>query len=175
LSFSSTQFAAGVRHAGRELRMFGRRKDMRTVISTYTAAVSLVLAAAAFAGSDSVFKDRNGEAIRGYDPVAYFTDHRPVRGSDQFTYTWMDATWKFASAADRDKFIAAPTRYAPQYGGYCAYGMSQGHKAPVDPEAWRIVDGKLYLNYSRNVKTDWEKDVTGNVRKADSNWMKLGK
>src|SRR5512135_2769630 len=89
-----------------------------------------------------------GVAIRGYDPVAYFTESKPVEGSKQFTFEWQGATWRFASAANRDLFAKTPEKYAPQYGGYCAYAVSQGHTATIDPQRWRIVDGKLYLNYS---------------------------
>ena len=148
---------------------------MRVSVSVPRAAAYIVLAVSVFAGSETVFKDRNGDAIRGYGAVAYFTEHRPVKGADQFTYSWMDAKWKFASAANRDKFVSDPAHYAPQYGGYCSYGLSRGHKSSIDPEAWRIIDGKLYLNYSKDVKAEWEKDSPGNIRKANVNWKSLGK
>ena len=113
----------------------------------------LLCAAAAFADkADAIYKNGSGLAIRGYDPVAYFTDQRPVKGLPQFNYSWMGATWLFATAANRDQFSADPARYAPQYGGYCSYAVSKGHTASIDPEAWRIVDGKLYLNYSKGVQ-----------------------
>jgi YHS domain-containing protein len=114
-------------------------------------------------------------AIRGYDPVAYFTEQKPVRGSEQFRYSWMGATWLFASAANRDQFAANPAQYAPQYGGYCSYAVSKGHTASIDPEAWHIVDGKLYLNYSKGVQKTWEKDVPENIQKVDQNWPELHK
>ena len=116
-----------------------------------------------------VYADRGG-AIRGYDPVAYFTDGRPVKGSPQFTHQWRGATWHFASAENRDRFAAAPEKFAPQYGGYCAYGVAQGYAVSIDPAAWSIVDGKLYLNYSRSVREDWNKDIPGYIRKANANW-----
>src|SRR5512134_970368 len=87
-------------------------------------------------------------ALRGYDAVAYHTEGRPVAGRAEFEYRWNGARWRFASAAGRDRFAASPERYAPQFGGYCAYAVSRGYTADVDPEAWRIVDGALYLNYS---------------------------
>jgi hypothetical protein len=114
-----------------------------------------------------------GIAIQGYDPVAYFSDGKPVEGSSDFTTRWRDATWRFASAAHRDLFAADPVKYAPQYGGYCAYAVSQGYTAGIDPEAWKIVDGKLYLNYSKDIQATWEKDVPGYIAKADENWPKL--
>jgi YHS domain-containing protein len=112
-------------------------------------------------------------AIEGTDPVAYFTDGRPVEGSSDFEHEWMGATWRFVSAANRDRFAADPETYAPQYGGYCAWAVANGYTAKIDPEAWRIVDGKLYLNYSKDVQTQWSEDVPGNITKGDANWPKL--
>ena len=129
---------------------------------------------ASFAGkADPVNKSSEGYAIRGYDPVAYFQQSRPVHGSPQFNYQWMNATWLFSSAANRDLFAASPEKYAPQYGGYCSYAVSQGHTATIDPEAWKVVDGKLYLNYSKGVQKTWEKDVPGYIEKANKNWPEL--
>ena len=112
----------------------------------------------------------NGVAIKGTDPVAYFQESKPVSGSDSFTYEWKNATWKFASAENRDLFASNPEKYAPKYGGYCAWAVSQGSTAPIDPSAWKIVDGKLYLNYDKRVQKTWEKDIPGNIAKADRNW-----
>ncbi len=114
-----------------------------------------------------------GVAIDGYDPVAYFADGKPVEGSSDFEYQWMGATWRFASAADRDQFAADPEKYAPQYGGYCAYAVSQGATADIDPDAWHIEDGKLYLNLSKKVQSIWLKDIPGYIGKADANWPKI--
>jgi YHS domain-containing protein len=123
----------------------------------------------AFAQKPTVFSDRNG-AIRGHDPVAYFDQKGPVKGSKQFSHAWRGATWYFASAENRDKFAAEPERYAPRYGGYCAYAVSQGYTADIDPAAWSIVDGKLYLNYSLRIRERWNKDIPGHIRKADTTW-----
>lgn len=112
-------------------------------------------------------------AIKGYDPVAYFTQHAPVKGSPIYTWDWLGATWQFSSAADRDEFAKSPEKYAPQYGGYCAYGVSQGHAVPIDPEAWSIIEGKLYLNYSKSVQKTWSSDIPGYVDKANRNWPAL--
>jgi len=112
----------------------------------------------------------NGIAIRGADPVAYFTNSAHVPGSDEFTHDWQGVTWKFASAENRDSFAADPDAYAPQYGGFCAYAVSQGATAPIEPEAWKIVDGKLYLNLNKKIQKRWEKDISGFIAAADQNW-----
>ena len=122
---------------------------------------------------EKVNKSSAGVAIKGYDPVAYFEDRKPVKGDAAYAYQWMGATWRFSSAAHREAFMKDPDRYAPQYGGFCAYGVSEGHTAPVDPEAWSIVGGKLYLNHDKKVREDWRKDTDGRIRKADQNWPKL--
>jgi hypothetical protein len=129
----------------------------------------LFLSSAAVAQKAPIYADWSG-AIRGYDPVAYFAQSRPVKGSPQFTHQWRGATWRFASAENRDRFAAAPEKYAPQYGGYCAYGVASGYAVKIEPDAWSVVDGKLYLNYDRSVQKTWQTDVPGYVRKADANW-----
>lgn len=112
-------------------------------------------------------------AIKGYDPVAYFKEGKPVKGTGAYRHQWMGAIWYFASAENRDLFQKNPAKYAPQYGGYCAYAVSQGSTADIDPGAWTIFDGKLYLNYSLDVKKTWEKDIPGYIAKADKNWPNL--
>lgn len=114
-----------------------------------------------------------GLAAQGYDVVAYFVDGRAVEGSDEFETSWRGATWRFASAAHRDLFTADPARYAPQYGGYCAWAVSQGYVADGDPEQWKVVDGRLFLNYNREVQQRWEADIPALVAKADGNWPRL--
>lgn len=135
----------------------------------------LGLATTAIAGKVDPVYQHGGLAIRGYDAVAYYQQSAPVKGSSQFSYQWRGATWLFANAENRDRFQAEPDRYAPQYGGYCAYAVSKGRTASIDPEAWKIVDGKLYLNYSKGVQRKWEQDVPGNIVKADKNWPDLHK
>jgi hypothetical protein len=122
---------------------------------------------------DSINKDGSGVAIKGYDPVAYFTQSKPVKGSSAFTFSWMQSTWWFADAANRDEFSRNPEKYAPQYGGYCAYGVSQNHTVTIDPEAWSIIDGKLYLNYSKSVKKTWSEAVPKYIEDANRNWPGL--
>ena len=145
-----------------------------TTIRTLLLAASLLLASAAPAAALApVWSNWRGLAVAGYDPVAYFTDGKAVEGSSEFTTEWKGATWRFASAAHRDQFVAQPDKYAPQYGGYCAWAVSQDHTAGIDPQAWKIVDGKLYLNYDKDVQQKWQQDVPDNIRKADGNWPHL--
>lgn len=145
-----------------------------TVLRALLLAGALLLVSAVPARAiDPVWSNWRGLAVAGYDPVAYFTDGKAVEGSSEFTAEWKGATWRFASAAHRDQFKADPDKYAPQYGGYCAWAVSQDKTAGIDPEAWKIVDGKLYLNYDKEVQAMWEKDVPGNIRKADANWPGL--
>ena len=110
-------------------------------------------------------------AISGYDTVAYFTDGKPMKGSSEFEYVWDDAKWRFASAAHRDLFIADPDRYMPQYGGYCAAAMRKGVLVPADPEAWAIVDGKLYMIHTKPGVGPWKVHAAENVKQADKKWL----
>lgn len=130
----------------------------------------LACAAPVSAASKPAVFATDGVAIQGYDPVAYFTRKKPVEGSARYTYRWKGATWRFASAANRDAFKANPARYAPQYGGYCAYAMSEDAVAPTDPAAWTVYKGKLYLNYSRSVRSLWRRDRDRRIGDADRNW-----
>ena len=131
--------------------------------------LSLAIVPLAFAAGAPIFATDDG-AIRGYDPVAYFTVGEPTKGSDKFTASWQGVTFKFASAANLELFKADPAAYAPQYGGYCAYAVAKGATAGTVPEAWTIVEGKLYLNYSLGVRQRWRKDVPGHIAAADQNW-----
>ncbi|MXN64169.1 YHS domain-containing protein [Stappia sp. GBMRC 2046] len=133
------------------------------------AALLATLAAPAYADEVTNFV-KNGYAIGGTDPVAYFTKGEPVQGASDFTAEYQGVTWKFASAEHRDLFKANPAKYAPQYGGYCAFGASKGFKVPVIPEAWKIVDGKLYLNNNPNVQKRFEQDYAEIIHDADLNW-----
>jgi YHS domain-containing protein len=112
----------------------------------------------------------NGAAIHGYDPVSFFKNGQPLKGDSAISVQWQGATWWFANLENKRSFEAKPEMYAPQYGGYCAYGASEGHKAPTQIDTWTIVDNKLYFNYSQKVKTFWNKDIPGHIKKADSNW-----
>ncbi|HYD86630.1 MAG TPA: YHS domain-containing (seleno)protein [Vitreimonas sp.] len=109
-------------------------------------------------------------AVGGYDPVAYFTDGRPVRGSAEHRVTHQGYEYRFASAANAAAFRAAPARYLPQYGGYCAWAVANGYTAAGNPQNWRIVDGKLYLNYNDEIQSRWERGIPGFIRSANANW-----
>jgi YHS domain-containing protein len=122
---------------------------------------------------NSFFSTRTDTAINGYDPVAYFTENAPVKGQDAYTLEWKDATWKFASQANLDLFKSNPDKYAPQYGGYCAYGVAKNDLVKVDPEQFTILDGKLYLNYDASVQKEWAKDRAGYIRQANELFPKL--
>ncbi len=113
---------------------------------------------------------KSNTAIQGYDPVAYFKESKPVKGKNEFSYVWKGATWNFFNSQNLSEFKSNPEAFAPQYGGYCAYGVAEGHKAPTSPDAWTIVDGKLYLNYDKGVKALWSKDQKGFIKMADKNW-----
>jgi YHS domain-containing protein len=140
----------------------------------FTAALlTLALAAPAFAVDPVNKTTLGGIAIKGYDPVAYFTGAKPVEGKKTYELEWNGATWRFASAKHRSLFAADPEKYAPQYGGYCAFGVSRGYAVGVDPTAWKIVDGKLYLNYNHDVQAEWVKDIPGFIARADANWPKV--
>jgi hypothetical protein len=148
----------------------GLRRFART--SLFALALALVQSGAALA-VDPVNETLLGVAVKGTDVVAYFTEGRVREGERAHSFEWMDAKWRFASAEHRDLFAADPEKYAPAYGGYCAYAVSQGATAPIDPEAWKIVDGRLYLNLDRDIQQIWEQDVPGYIAKADENWPKL--
>ena len=111
-----------------------------------------------------------GVALSGYDAVAYITRNEAVRGSPDHAVMWKGATWHFVSAENRSQFEMNPSAYAPQYGGYCAYAVSRGYTAKTDPEAFTVHDGKLYMNYSRQVQVLWDKDRPGHITSADANW-----
>jgi YHS domain-containing protein len=113
-----------------------------------------------------------GVGAGGYDVVSYFSK-MPVPGKKIYTATWKGAEWRFSSAENLKAFEAAPEKYAPQYGGYCAYGLAQGYAVKGEPEQWSVVDGKLYLNYSASVKSKWQTDIPGYIKTGDANWPKV--
>ena len=146
-----------------------RQSSLRMTLWTLTAAVlaSAVLVANAQAGA---FFEQGGAALRSHDAVAYFKDGKPVKGSAEYKAEFKGSTFLFVSKANRDTFAAEPAKYAPQYGGYCAFGVAGGYKAAIDPAAFTVVDGKLYLNYNREVQKQWSGNVPGFIAKADKNW-----
>lgn len=112
-------------------------------------------------------------AIKGYDTVAYFQAGKALKGNESFTFTWHNMTWYFLDKDNRDLFAASPEKYAPQYDGYCAWAMTESRKAITNPEVWKIYDGKLYLNCSLEAYGKWSKDIPGNIKKANENWLKM--
>jgi YHS domain-containing protein len=123
---------------------------------------------------DAIFTPWNNNlAIRGYDPVAYFTEDAAVEGSKQFEYEWQNATWRFSSEENLNMFSSNPETYAPQYGGYCAWAVAHGETASIEPEQFSIIDGKLYLNYNAKIQEKWKADTSKYIEQADENWPKL--
>ena len=152
----------------------------RFTLTLAAAASALTLASAAFAGPQYV--DETGYAVSGYDVVAYFDlDQVPVGqaqpqgvpGNAAITAEYNGATFAFSTEENRDKFVADPAKYAPQFDGHCAYGVSKGGKVPANPNLWRIVDGKLFLNITKNVVGFWEEDIPGNLQLSEANWTDL--
>ena len=142
-------------------------------VATLGFAVAMLCAAtAAFAGVEAN-ADATGVVLRGYDPVAYFTVGKPVPGSEQFSAEHGGGTYLFSTAANRDAFVANPEKYAPQYGGYCAFGVAEGKKFDIDPSSFKIVDGKLYLNLNPQVMKLWSTDTAGYLQRSEANWPKI--
>jgi YHS domain-containing protein len=134
----------------------------------------LSLSNLAFAASKSLINvDKTGLALKGYDPVAYFTENRPVMGNPQVVSTYNGARYQFASAANKSAFDANPSKYEPQFGGFCAYAASEGHTAKVEPDAFEVLNGRLLLQYDKDVREMFNKDPQGRLKKADANWPGL--
>jgi YHS domain-containing protein len=147
---------------------------LSTILAGTALAVLVTAAPPALAAKPAVYTPAFSQvAVGGFDPVAYFTLGRPVQGTSQFKTEYRGAEFRFASAANLAAFRADPARYAPQYGGYCAWAAAQGYTAPGRPQHWRVVNGKLYLNYNAQVQSDWEKNIAGFIRQADANWPGL--
>jgi len=144
------------------------------IAALIAAAMSLVfaltVAGVAAAERPAIYSASGHVAVKGADVVAYFTQGRAVIGKAEYATQWRGATWRFSSAENLAAFKANPEKYAPQYGGYCAYAVSEGYTAKIEPEAWSIVDGKLYLNYSLGVRSLWAKNKQERIKKADANW-----
>lgn len=145
---------------------------MKRWFMTLTLAM-LALPVFAQTGKTLLNLDADGVAIQGYDPVAFFTDHKPVKGDPKFLAKHDGAIYFFASKEDKDMFKADPARYEPEFGGYCAYGVSRNRLVKIEVDAFQIVDGRLLLQYSKGVRDDFNEDQTGNLAKASANWPKL--
>jgi YHS domain-containing protein len=140
---------------------------MKKIITLAT--IFLLITSVAKAQKSEVFIT-DGKAIKGYDPVAFFKESKPVKGVESLSYQYNDVTWLFSSKTNLEAFKKDPEKYAPQYGGYCAYGTAGGHKAPTQTNTWTIVDGKLYFNYNDKVKESWNKQQAELIEKANTQW-----
>lgn len=150
-------------------------KSSNRIFLSILLAVSIAVAITACSSSSpstsvGINTDTSGSALKGYDTVAYFTLNNAVKGDPKFEYVWNGAKWYFSSEENMKKFQADPASFAPEFGGYCSYAVSEGYTADGDPEAWKVVDGKLYLNYNKEVKEKWEKDQQQRIEKGKTNW-----
>lgn len=134
------------------------------------AVIAPMAAAQSGRGKVLVNMDKRGLALEGYDPVAFFTDGKPIRGSAEYTARYLGAEYRFAAEEHRASFVADPAKYAPQFGGFCAYGISRGHAVSVEIDTWQIIEGRLVLNYDQGVKRKFDADRVGNLRLADEKW-----
>ncbi len=146
-----------------------RRAALGLIAAVPVTLASPLVVRSARAATPSIYAE-GGIAIDGTDVLSYWQAGEPLAGNPEFTHDWMGATWQFASAETRDLFAAEPERYAPAYGGYCAFAVSQGYTASTVPDAWTIHEDRLFLNFSRRVRRRWERDIPGNVAKGDANW-----
>jgi len=146
-----------------------RLLSRRFVLGAAAAALASSVIPTGFAFAGQVF-ERGGLAIGGYDPVAYHTMNKPVKGNAEFTSTWNSSTWHFSSAENKAMFDGDPEKYAPAYGGYCAYAVAYGSTAKTEPEAFKIVDGRLYLNYDKRIQKKWEAKQDSFLQQSEANW-----
>lgn len=153
--------------------MLTRRSVLALCLTPMAGAILTPFASVADDMAKMKIYTKDGLAIRGADPVAYFTQNAFVQGDAAHALEWGGATWHFASAENKSTFKADPTAYAPQFGGYCAYAASKGALAEGDPDAWTIHNGKLYLNFSKNVRSIWREDIDANIALAEANWPTL--
>jgi hypothetical protein len=148
---------------------------LRRVFPVVAVVIGIATAIGAFnlrrgGGVEPVNRDAAGVALRGYDAVAFFREGAAAEGSAEFAHEWNGARWLFKSAENRDAFAREPEAFAPQYGGYCSYAVAHGYTADADPRAWKIIGGKLYLNYNEEVRRLWEQDIPGFLQKSETNW-----
>jgi YHS domain-containing protein len=144
-----------------------------TIASKFLIATMMLVASIASASAFAEDYSYSTPGVSGYDPVAYFTDGKPVRGSGFHVTVVEGVTYALASAEHKKLFEANPQKYLPVYGGYCAYGAGVGKKFVADPEVWKIVEGKLYLNLDKSIQQKWEKDIPGYIKKGDANWVTI--
>ena len=148
-------------------------KSQITIHGILTSFSFVLLLLTGFGGVAAGKSPMDDVAIKGYDTVSYFNASKALQGNESFAFQWHDMTWHFLTKENRDLFAASPEKYAPQYDGYCAWAMTEARKAKTDPEVWKIVNGKLYLNCSSAAYEKWSRDIPGNIEKADKNWLKF--
>ena len=148
---------------------------LQKIVAQIAMALGVFPAGISAPASAGEFYGKDGIAIAGFDPVAYFRENKAVQGNAGFTFAYRESVFRFASAANRDAFAGDPLRYAPQYGGYCAYGTAGGYKAVADPTVFTIIDGKLYLNFNKKVQQMWTVDAPGFISRADDRWPAVAK
>ena len=152
-------------------------KSSKNLLFLLISAAAIFLAACA--GGTGDFKKVNttaeNVAIKGFDPVAFFSVEKAIEGNPQYSFLWNGAKWYFSSAENMEKFKANPENFAPQFGGYCSWAVSQGYTADGDPNAWKVVDGKLYLNYNQQVKEKWEAEQPKLIEAGKKNWEEFKK
>ena len=146
--------------------------SLLSVLRPVALAAVFLITPFAFA-ADPIDVDANGVAIKGYDPVSYFTVGEATMGKTDFSTQYQGASYRFASAENRELFLANPEKYAPAFGGFCAFGTTFSKKIPTDPQAWKIVDGRLYLNSGAKAHELWQNDTSGNISKANDLWMAI--
>lgn len=145
----------------------------KATLKTLTATTFLLASSLTFAADVDMNADINDLAIQGYDPVSYFTKLTPTKGNVNYTATYKGGIYRFTTEENRDLFRSNPTKYAPQFGGFCAFGVSMDKKFDTDPLAWKIVEDKLYLNLNKNVQKKWLTDVSGYVSAANDSWGEI--
>ncbi len=145
-------------------------KNLRTLAVSFVLA-AMTLSTSALAKEDPIYTSYfSNNGAGGYDVTAYFSESKPVKGKKAFTTRYKDADWLFASQENLDKFVSDPEKYAPQYGGYCAWAVSQGSVASGDPLLWTVHNDKLYLNYNKKINTKWASDMDNLISTGDKNW-----
>lgn len=152
------------------MKCFDRKLMFLLLVVCVAAAAASCSKAAKFAAINT---DGSGFALKGFDAVAYFAVNNAVEGDQRYEFVWNGAKWLFSNAENLEKFKSDPAAYAPQFGGYCSYAVSKGYTANGDPKAWKLVNGKLYLNYNPEVKQMWEKGEQENITKGEANWIEF--
>ncbi len=146
---------------------------LSTMIKSTFATSALLVSSLSFAANIEVNANSNDLALKGYDTVSYFTKGEPTKGSDKFTAAYNGAIYQFSSADNRNLFQSEPSKYAPQYGGFCAFGVTMNRKFDTDPTAWHIRGDKLYLNLNKDVQKKWVTDIPGYIETAQTNWVDI--